>query len=110
MWYWCQPLQASTHWLGEVWSRKPRKTSSVPFLEGLLVLFGYPARSGAALLEGHLPSRYCATRFACKVPTWRLPVGGVSLAFLLRTVKGLLLCVLLLVLLVLAAFVFRLVV
>ena len=31
---------------------------------------------GLALLECHLPLRYCATRFACKVPTWRLPVGG----------------------------------
>ena len=23
-----------------------------------------------------LPLRYCAARFACRVPTWRLPVSG----------------------------------
>ena len=28
------------------------------------------------LLAGTLPLRYCAARFACRVPTWRLPVSG----------------------------------
>ena len=23
-----------------------------------------------------MPSRYCAVRFACRVPTWRLPAAG----------------------------------
>ena len=29
-----------------------------------------------ALLSGTLPFRYCAARFACLTPTWRLPVPG----------------------------------
>ena len=28
------------------------------------------------LLAGTLPLRYCAARFPCGVPTWRLPVSG----------------------------------
>ena len=48
---------------------------SVHFLDELLALFGYPSRSGAALLEGTLPLRYCTCRFARKVPTWRLPAA-----------------------------------
>ena len=28
------------------------------------------------MLTGTLPLRYCAARFACKTPTWRLPVSG----------------------------------
>ena len=53
---------------------RPRETSSVPFLDEMLVLFGYLPSLGLR----------CATKFACKVPTWRHPVGGVSMAFLLR--------------------------
>ena len=49
-----------------------RETSSVAFLDELLVLFGYPSSSGFALLEGTLPLRYCVNGFAHKVPTWRL--------------------------------------
>ena len=41
-----------------------------------LRLFRYPPKSGRALLTGTLPLRYCAARFACKTPTWRLPVSG----------------------------------
>ena len=37
---------------------RPRETSSVWFLDELLVLFGYPAASGADLLAGTLPLRY----------------------------------------------------
>ena len=43
-------------------------------MDELLVLFGYPSESRAALLEGTLPLRYCTSKFACKVPTWRLPL------------------------------------
>ena len=33
-------------------------------------------KSGCALLNGTLPLRYCAARFAFSTPTWRLPVSG----------------------------------
>ena len=46
------------------------------FLNELLSLFRYPPGSGRALLAGTLPLRYCAARFACRTPTWRLPVLG----------------------------------
>ena len=42
----------------------------------LLVLFGYPNGSAAALLAGVLPLWYCSPKFACKFPTWELPVRG----------------------------------
>ena len=42
----------------------------------LLGLFRYHPGSGRALLAGTLPLRYCAARFACRTPTWRLPVPG----------------------------------
>ena len=61
--------------LGQGLTSRPRETSSVSFLNELLVLFGYPPRSGAALLGGHLLLRYCVTQ-VCRVPTWKLPVGG----------------------------------
>ena len=49
------------------------------FLDELLVLFGYRLSSGSALLDGTLPLRYCVTRFAHKVPTWKLHArGGVA--------------------------------
>ena len=44
-------------------------------MDELLSLFRYPSKSGRALLGGTLPLRYCAARFACTVPTWRLPVS-----------------------------------
>ena len=55
---------------------RPRESASEPFLDELLGLFRYPPKSGRALLTGTLPLRYCADRFACKTPTWRLPVSG----------------------------------
>ena len=55
---------------------RPRESSSELFLDELLSLFRYPSGSGRALLAGTLPLRYCAARFACKTPTWRLPVSG----------------------------------
>ena len=42
----------------------------------LLVLFGYPSGSAAALLGGWLLLRYCSGRFARRVPTWGLPARG----------------------------------
>ena len=45
-------------------------------MDELLGLFRYPPGSGRALLAGTLPLWYCAARFACSTPTWRLPVSG----------------------------------
>ena len=45
-------------------------------MDELLSLFRYPPKSGRALLNGTLPLRYCAARFAYSTPTWRLPVSG----------------------------------
>ena len=61
---------------------RPRETSSVDFLDELLVLFGYPSASGADLLAGTLPLRYYSESFARRVPTWRLPGGGSVAKFL----------------------------
>ena len=55
---------------------RPRESSSELFLGELLSLFRYPPGSGRALLNGTLPLRYCAARFAHSTPTWRLPVSG----------------------------------
>ena len=55
---------------------RPRSAALEGFLSLLLLLFRYPPRSAAALLGGVLPLRYCKGRFACKVPTWDLPVHG----------------------------------
>ena len=55
---------------------RPRESASELFFDELLGLFRYPPRSGRALLAVTLPLRYCAARFACKTPTWRLPVSG----------------------------------
>ena len=43
---------------------RPRESTSEGFLNELLLLLRYPPRSAAALLEGTLPLRYCAGRFA----------------------------------------------
>ena len=61
---------------------RPRESSSVGFLDELLVLFGYRAASGADLLAGTLPLRYYSESFARRIPTWRLPVGGSIASFL----------------------------
>ena len=55
---------------------RPCESASEDFLNRLLVLFGYPCGSAAASLAGVLPFRYCSARFACKLPTWRLPDRG----------------------------------
>ena len=54
----------------------PRESASEPFLNELLGLFQYPPGSGRALLAGTLHLGYCAARFACRTPTWRLPESG----------------------------------
>ena len=54
----------------------PHESASELFLDELLSLFRYPSRSGRALLNGTLPLRYCAARFAHSTPTWRLPASG----------------------------------
>ena len=41
-----------------------------------IYLSASPPGSGRALLAGTLPLRYCAGRFACTTPTWRLPASG----------------------------------
>ena len=61
---------------------RPRETSSVWFLDELLILFGYPAASGADLLAFTLPLRYYSESFARKIPTWRLPGNGSVASFL----------------------------
>ena len=63
-------------------SSRPRETSSVWFLDELLVLFGYPSASGASLLAGTLPLRFFSESFARRIPTWRLPEGGTVPSFL----------------------------
>ena len=55
---------------------RPRESASEPFLDELLSLFRYPPGSARALLADTLPPRFCAARFACPTPTWRLPVSG----------------------------------
>ena len=55
---------------------RPRESASEPFLSELLSLFNYPPGSARALLAGTLPFRFCASRFASRTPTWRLPVPG----------------------------------
>ena len=55
---------------------RPRESASEPFLDELLRLFRCPPGSGRALLAGTLPLWCCAARFACRTPTWLLPVSG----------------------------------
>ena len=57
-------------------SSRSRESASEGLLNELLLLFRYPSRLAAALLEGTLPLRYCAGRFASRIPTWRLPADG----------------------------------
>ena len=62
-----------------------------------MVLFGYPDRSAAASLAGDLPLRYCNTRFAWKLPTWRdLLIRGRVRDLVADSVDGARICFLLL--------------
>ena len=55
---------------------RPQESVSEVFFNRLLMLFGYPNGSAAALLAGVLPLRYCSARFACRFTTWKLPDKG----------------------------------
>ena len=55
---------------------RPLETSYSGFLDDLLRVFGYPGGSGALLLAGQLPLRYCTDRFAFRKPCWSLPERG----------------------------------
>ena len=55
---------------------RPGESASEGFLHEPLLLLRYPPRSAAALLEGTLSLRYCAGRFACRIPTWRFRADG----------------------------------
>ena len=67
---------------------RPRESPSVPFLNELLRLVGYPSGSAGALLAGTLPLRYCTTRFACRIPTWRLQVPGHAASLVTAGIEG----------------------
>ena len=55
---------------------RPLETSDPGFLDDLLRVFGYPGGSGALLLAGQLPLRYCTDRFAFRKPCWGFPERG----------------------------------
>ena len=57
---------------------RPRGTSDPAFLDSLLEVFGYPARSGRLLLAGELPLRFYSGNFDLRKPTWGLPRLAVS--------------------------------
>ena len=72
----CWPRHIGWERCGHLLTSRPRESASEPFLNELLGLFGYPTGSARALHAGTLPLRYCTTRFARRIPTWRLPVPG----------------------------------
>ena len=72
----CRLRQIGWEECGHGHTSRPRESASELFLDDLLGLFRYHPGSGRALLTGTLPLWYCAARFACKTPTWRLPVSG----------------------------------
>ena len=74
--YHCRLRHIGWEKCGHGLTSRPRESASELFLEELLGLFRYPPGSGRALIAGTLPLRYCAARFACRTPTWRLPVSG----------------------------------
>ena len=45
------------------------RTTDAAFLDSLLEVFGYPARSGRLLLAGELPLRYYTGNFALRKPS-----------------------------------------
>ena len=55
---------------------RPRETSEPGFLNSLPQVFGYLGGSGALLLAGELPLRYCTDRFALLKTCWGLPERG----------------------------------
>ena len=55
---------------------RPRESAGDCFLSDLLSLLGYPAGSGAALLEGTLELKYRTFPFARRKPTWKVSTPG----------------------------------
>ena len=55
---------------------RTRETSGEGFLDDLLQLFGYPGKSGAALLDGSLKLNYCIVFVSRKRPTRGLVQRG----------------------------------
>ena len=72
----CRLRHIGSDWCGHGLTSRPRESASEPFLNELLGLSSYPPGSARALLAGTLPHRYCAAKFASRIPTWRLPVSG----------------------------------
>ena len=68
-------MPIAAYWVHGLASR-PLETSDPGFLDDLLRVFGYPGGSGAVLLAGQLPLRYCTDRFALRKPCWGLPERG----------------------------------
>ena len=64
---WREPLSPQAR------TSRSREVSSVLFLDELLLLFRCLASSGAGLLAGSLPLRFCSAGCASGVPTWSLP-------------------------------------
>ena len=64
----CRLRLVESEMCGHGLTSRPSETASEGCLNELLLLFGYPPRSAAALLEGSLPLRYC--------DGWRLPAHG----------------------------------
>ena len=62
---------------------RPRESASEDFLNRLLILFGYPGGSAAALLAGVLPLRYCSARLACRFLTRAMFVNWLLIVLLL---------------------------
>ena len=72
----CRLRHISWEKCGHGLASRPRESASEFFLDELLSLFRCPSKSGRALLNGTLPLRCCAARFAYSTPTWRLPASG----------------------------------
>ena len=70
----CRLLHIGSRKCGHGLTSRPGESASEGFLKELLLLFRYPPRS--ALLQGTLPLRYCAGRFANRIPTWRFSFVG----------------------------------
>ena len=76
----CRLLHIGWENCGHGLTSRLRESASELFLNELLSLFRYPSESGRSLLNGTLPHQCCADRFACKTPTWRLPVSWAYLS------------------------------
>ena len=61
---------------------RPQETAGMTFLDEIPVLFRYPPRSALALLEGTLPLKYCAVKFAGRMPDCPLLVGLLVLSLM----------------------------